>query len=75
MYLDIMTGAIIGVACLDRCMGVTGSEIASLYLLGEVGGVPILFIKLILGLLILILFIISPNHHSHPFSLTPILFL
>ena len=70
-----MTGAIMGVACLDRCMGVTESDIASLYLLGELGGVPILFIKLILVLLILILFVVAPNRHHRPFSLPPIIFL
>ena len=49
-------------------MFVPESEIASVYLPVELGGVLILLIELILGVLILILFIIALNCHSHPFS-------
>ena len=73
--IDIITGAVVRVACFSRCTFATESEIASMLLLGGLGGVLIQFIKLILGLLISILFIAAPNHHLHPFSLPPSLFL
>ena len=75
MYFDIMTRVIVGVACLDRCMIALEYKITGVYLLGEVGGVPIILIKLILGVINLILFIIAPKCHSHPFSLPPSNFL
>ena len=75
MSFDIITVAIVGVVCLDIGMFTSASEISSMYLLGELGGVPILLIKLILGVQILILFIIVPNLHLQPFSLPPIIFL
>ena len=75
MSFDIITVAIVGVVCLDIGMFTSASEISSMYLLGELGGVPILLIKLILGVLIVILFIIVPNLHLHPFSLPPNYFL
>ena len=74
MYFEIMTGAIVGVACLDIYMFAPEYAIDSVCLLGELCGVPILPIKLILGVQSLILFIIAPNRHSHHFSspMTPI---
>ena len=44
------------------------SAISSVCLLGYLVGVLILLIKLSLGLLRLILFIIAPNCHSHLYS-------
>ena len=67
MYFEILTRAIVGVYLFAICMFAPESAIVSLYLLGKLGGVPILLIKLILGVLILILFSIAPNRHSHPF--------
>ena len=52
MSFDIMNGAIVVVPCLDRYISVPESATASVCLLGELGGVPILLIKLNLGLLI-----------------------
>ena len=72
---DIMTGAIFVVVLLDISMSVPESEISSAYLLGELGGVSMLSIKLILGVLLLILFVIAPSHHWRFFSLPPIIFL
>ena len=46
-------------------------SIASVYFLGELGGFPMLLITLILGVLILMLLIISPNFHLHPFFISP----
>ena len=46
-----------------------------MYFLGEIGGVPILLIRIILGILISILFVITPNHHLYPFFLTPFSFI
>ena len=66
-----MPGAIVVVACFYRCIFTPDSVIASVFLLGEFGGVPIQIIKLILGLLILILLIISPNSHYHTFLIPP----
>ena len=71
---DIITGAIVGVASFSTCMSTPESSIFSVYFLVELGGVPILLIKLILGVLILILLVFVPNHHLHPFSLPPSLF-
>ena len=70
-----MNGSIFGVIYFARCMFAPESTIASFYLLGEVDGVSILLIKLFLGALILILFITTPNHHSHLFSVPPTLLL
>ena len=75
MVFEIMTGSIVLVAFLVRCIFAPESLIGSVFLLGEFGGVPIQFIKLILGLLISTLFIIAPNRHPCPFPLTPSLFL
>ena len=75
ILFEIITGGIIVVDCFSRCIFALESAISIILLPGEIGGVPIQFIKLILGLLISILFIISPNHHSHHFSLPPSLFL
>ena len=72
---EIITGAIFVVAYFARCIFAPESTIASVFLLGEICGVPIQSIKLILGLLISILFIIAPNRHSQPFSLPPSRFL
>ena len=46
MSFDVITGAIVGVYSLDRCMFAPESAITSLCLLGELGGVPIFLIKL-----------------------------
>ena len=73
--LSIITGAIVGVSCLDMFIFAPESVIASMLVLVGLGGVSIQFTKLILGLLILILLSIAPNRYSHPFSLTPIPFL
>ena len=48
----VVTGVIVGVACLDGYMFAPDSEISSVYLLGKLGGLTKLFIKLILGVLI-----------------------
>ena len=66
-----MPGDIIDVASFSGWIFAPESAISSVYFLGELGGVPIILIKLILGVLILILFIVSPNRNSHPFSLPP----
>ena len=72
---DIITGAIVVVACFARCIFAPNYAIASMFLLGRLGGVLIKCIKLILGLLIKILFIVNPNHNSYPFLILPSLFL
>ena len=72
---DIITGAILVVACFARCIFAPKSAIDSMLLLGGLGGVSIQFIKQILGLLILILFVFAPNLHLHPFLLLPSLLL
>ena len=71
----IIIGTILVVACFSRCIFAPESTIASIFLLGEFGGAPIQFTKLILGLLISILLIIAPNRHLRPFSLLLGLFL
>ena len=73
--VDINTGAILVVACFARCMFAPESAISSMLLLGGLGGSSKQFIKIILGLLILILFVVSPNRHSHPFLLPTSIFL
>ena len=75
MLFGIMTGSIFGVASFSRWMFAPDSVIADVKFLGELGGGPNFFIKLILGVLILILFILAPNRHPHLFSLPPGLFL
>ena len=75
MPFDIMTCSIVGVSCLDRYIFMPESEIASVCLLEELVGVPILLIKLSLGLITLFLFIFAPKHHLYPFSLPPSIFL
>ena len=52
MSFEMMTGAIVVVACFSRYKFALESEIAIVFLLGEFGGVSIQFIKLVLGLLI-----------------------
>ena len=52
MFFDIITGSVVCVVWLDRCKFAPEYAIASVYLLGELVGVPILLIKLILGVLI-----------------------
>ena len=49
---DIITGAILVLACFARCIFAPESAISSMLLLGGLCGVSIQFIKLILGLLI-----------------------
>ena len=71
---EIIIGYIVVVACFARCIFAPVSIIASVLLLGKLGGVLIQFIKLILGLLISILIIIAPNRHLHLFSLPTSLF-
>ena len=56
MSFDIMDGDIFGVPCFYRCIFAPESAISSVYLPGELVGIPILFNKLIFGLLILIFF-------------------
>ena len=72
---EIITEVIVVVACFARCIFAPEYDIASMLLLGGLGGVPIQYVKLIVGLIISILFIAAPNCHSHPFSLPPSLFL
>ena len=45
---DMMTMGIIGVDLFDRCMFAPDYEFAGVYFIVELGGVPILLIKLIL---------------------------
>ena len=75
MSFGIITGTIVVVSCLDRCMLTPESAIDIVCLLGELGGFPILLIKLSLEVLTLILFIISPNRHSQHFLFSPSRFL
>ena len=75
ILFDIITGAIVVVAYFDRCTFAPEYEIDIILLLGELDGVSIQFIKLILGLRISILLISAPNRHLHPFSIPPSLFL
>ena len=60
MSFEMMTGDIVVVDCFARCIFAPEYTIASLFLLGEFGWVPIKFIKLILELLISILLMIAP---------------
>ena len=71
----IITGSIVVTACFDRYIFAPESEISIMLLPGELGGVPIQLIKIILGLLISILFIINLNPHLPPFLLLPSLLL
>ena len=75
MKFDIMTAAIVVVACFARFIFTLESAIAILLLLGEFCGVPILIINLILGLLLLVSLMIAPNRHAYTFSLPPSSFL
>ena len=52
MSFEIMTGSIVVVACSSRYIFAPESAISSVFLLGGLCGVPIKFIKPILGLLI-----------------------
>ena len=67
MWIEIITGVIVGVVLSSRFMFAPDSSIANVYFLGELGRFPILFIKLILVVLVLILFFITPNRNSRPF--------
>ena len=51
------------------------SSVASVYFLGTLARVPILLIKIIIGVLILILFVIALHPNSNPFLFLPIIFL
>ena len=75
MSFDTKTGVIVVFLVLYICIFAYEYEIDSVCLLGELSGVPILFIKLSLGVILLISFIIAPTCHYHPFSLHPIIFL
>ena len=66
-----MTGAIVVVAFFYSCIFMPGSNITRVFLPGELGGLLIQCIKLILGFLITILLFISPNHNLHPFFKFP----
>ena len=59
--LEIITGAIVVMSYFSRCILWPESLIVVVFFLVEFGWVPILLIKLILGLLTLILLIIAPN--------------
>ena len=72
---DITTVSIVGVAWFSMCIFAPECSVDSMLLLKWLGGLSIQFIKLILGILLLISFIIAPNHHLHPFSLLHRLFL
>ena len=52
-FFDIMTGSIVGVNSFYRWMFAPKYKMDSVYFIGELGGVPILLTKLILGVLIL----------------------
>ena len=52
VLFDTMNGYIVGVDSFDRCMFAPESAISSVYFLGELGGVLILLVKLILVVLI-----------------------
>ena len=67
ILFEIITGDIVVMACFAMCIFAPESDIARMLLLGKFGGVLIQFIKLILGLIVSILIIISPNRHLHPF--------
>ena len=67
----ITTGAIVVMDCFAMCIFASESVIASVFLLGELGGVLIKFIKRIVGLLITFSFIVVPKRHPHPFLLPP----
>ena len=72
--LSIIIGSIVWMACLARCIFSPEPAIAIMVVLVGLGGVSMWFIKLILGLLLLILLSIASNRYSRPFSMPPILF-
>ena len=72
---EIITGAIVVVACFASCIFAPESEISSMLLLGTFCGVQIKFIKIFLGLLISILLNIAPNRHPLHFFLPTSCFL
>ena len=74
VLFDIVTGGIVGVDLFTRWMFAPEFVIANVQVLGDLVGVLTLLIKLILGVLILIVSIIDPNRHFHPFLLPPSLF-
>ena len=73
--LSITTGAIVGVACLARCILSPEYAIDIMLVLVGLGEVSIWFIKIVLGLPILLLLTIYPNRHSQPFLLPPSRFM
>ena len=75
VLFEIMTGVIVGIALFDRWIFTPESAIYNVYFVAELGGVLILFIKIFLGDILLIIYIINPNHHSRPFKLPPSVFL
>ena len=70
ILISIIIGAIVGVSCIARCIFAPESAISSMLVLVELSGELIWFIKIVLGLLILILLFIALYRHSHPFSLS-----
>ena len=72
---DISPGAIVEMDFCARWIFAPESAIDSMLLLGEFGVGPMQFLIPILGLLISILLIIIPNHHSHQFLLLSSQFL
>ena len=65
-----LTGAIVGLSILAKCMLSPEPAIAKFLLKGEFVGVSIFWVKVILGL-----YTISHNRYLQPFSLPPIIFL
>ena len=63
---DIITVAIVVVDCFTKCIFSPEYAICSMFLLVDFCGVPIQSIKVILGLIISILLIITSNYHSRP---------
>ena len=63
----IIAGDIVVVAFFNRYIFSPESAISSILLQVVLGGLTIQFIKIILGLLISILLIITPNRNLHPF--------
>ena len=72
VLFEIMNEAIVLVACLSRYIFAPEYDISSVFLLGELGGVPIKFVKLILGLLISILFLSPLTVICTPFRYLPV---
>ena len=75
VLFGIITESVVVVACFDRCIFAPWSSISGMFLLLGLGGLSIKYIKLILGLLILILLIVSPNRNLYLLSLLSSCFL